>query len=372
MQLDIHAVRSTDALELYITAVPASGKSVAEQAREVFEEVKRVLKDTGARLLQERVFASSDVMSEIAPIRAEVYGDLDDSVPPSWLVAPATDSGKVAGVQVHAIKSEQTMSVVELHGLPVGRILSGKTCQYLAVSGLVPTQNGTVEAAAQSLLDDAEAILRQSGVEFQSLTRTWFWLGDILSWYDDFNRVRTKFFSDRGMIMTTANREDLPASTGIGVFPRNGAPCALDFVTVTGPCRLSKNLLAAGNQDSAFKYGSAFSRATQATTPAGETVYISGTAAIDLQGMTIHIGDAEAQIRCTLENVRGVLKDTGCTDADVVHTIAYCKTPEIEQLWQRIRPEVAWPVVTVIADVCRDDLLFELEATAVRGAEKLA
>ena len=63
---------------------------------------------------------------------------------------------------------------------------------------------------------------------------------------------------------------------------------------------------------------------------------------------------------------------TGWTKmAQVVAAIAYCKTPEVEAAWRRIRPDVPWPFVTVLADVCRQDLLFEVEATACPGVQAL-
>jgi len=369
---DARAVESAGRLELYVTAVPTPGGSPHDQAREIFTQVRQILSDNNARLLQERVFASQDAMAIIPSIRTEVYGALDDGVAPSWLLTPRTGIGEVAGVQVHALRTDSPILIVELAGRPTGRVVKWGDCRYVAVSGLVPSVNSSLDAAALSLLEDAESVLRRTGSEFGSLTRTWFWLGDILSWYDVFNRVRTGFFAERGMIGPQAGKEDLPASTGIGMWPNGGAACALDFIMVTGPGRLNTNLLAAGNQDSAFKYGSAFSRAAQAATPAGETVYVSGTAAIGADGLTQHAGDPEAQIRSTIANVRAVLTERDCADSDVVHAIAYCKTPEVERVWERLQAEIGWPFVTVIADICRDDLLFEVEATAVHGASRLA
>lgn len=370
MHIDAHTLEADGIIELYITAAPTPGASTKDQAHEVFCAVKDTLLSTGAKLLQEHVFASKDAMAEISSIRSETYGDLDDGAPPAWLLAPKTTSGEVAGVQVHAIKCSEPICLLSLNGAVVGRALKVGDIQHVTVSGLTPSDSSSLESCGQSLLDDAEAILKSAGVEFPAITRTWFWLGDILDWYDEFNIVRSEFFSERGMIRSKAD-DDMPASTGIGVFPLGGAPCALDFVSVTGPTRLCKNLTFAGNQDSALKYGSAFSRATQAKTPAGETVYVSGTAAIDMKGDTVCIGDAEAQIRDTIKNVRGVLSDTNCADSDVVHAFAYCKTPEVEQVWQSIRDEMPWPFVTIIADICRHNLLFEIEATAMRGASRI-
>jgi enamine deaminase RidA (YjgF/YER057c/UK114 family) len=126
-----------------------------------------------------------------------------------------------------------------------------------------------------------------------------------------------------------------------------------------------------GQQRSAFEYGSAFARSATADSPAGRTVFVSGTAAIDEEGRTCFVGDARGQIRMTLQCVLAVLKHRGCAPAEVVQAIAYCKTPEIAREFHRNwECELAWPWVMVVGDVCRDDLLFEVEVTACLGGAK--
>ena len=120
-----------------------------------------------------------------------------------------------------------------------------------------------------------------------------------------------------------------------------------------------------GKQQCALEYGSAFSRASRAITPAGETVFVSGTASIDAGGATTNIGDAAGQINATIENVQAVLKDMHCLEDDVVYAIAYCKTTEVEKIFNGVKGNLSWPWITVICDVCRPDLLFEIEAAAM-------
>ena len=52
-------------------------------------------------------------------------------------------------------------------------------------------------------------------------------------------------------------------------------------------------------------------------------------------------------------------------DEDVVQVIAYCKTTQVEKIFNVLKDALPWPWVTVICDICRDDLLFEIEATAM-------
>jgi len=43
----------------------------------------------------------------------------------------------------------------------------------------------------------------------------------------------------------------------------------------------------------------------------------------------------------------------------------YCKTQEIRDLFESTYADtLPWPQITTVAAVCRDDLLFEIEATA--------
>lgn len=53
-----------------------------------------------------------------------------------------------------------------------------------------------------------------------------------------------------------------------------------------------------------------------------------------------------------------------------MQAIAYCKTNEEEQLFNTVKDNLPWPWITMICDICRPELLFEIEATAMPGAGK--
>jgi len=139
----------------------------------------------------------------------------------------------------------------------------------------------------------------------------------------------------------------------------------MDLMAVLEPTECTEYLQTTGKQHCAFEYGSAFSRAARSIMPAGDAVYVSGTASIDAEGATTHLGDAAGQIDATIENVRAVLKEMQCGDNDVVQVIAYCKTIEVEKVFNTRRDSLDWPWITVICDICRPDLLFEIEAIAM-------
>ena len=375
--LSTRAIESPEATEVFITATPEATGSLRDQARATFQSVRDLLGASKARILQERVFATKASMPEVMAVRADLYGDLDDGVAPARLAGLETLRGPLAGVQVHAVCSDVVPEPISLNGTPCcprpcGRLFRRGDWAFLTASSLCDWRLPTPPDQARAMLDLAEAMVAKVGGDLFSIARTWMWLGGILSWYGPFNKVRNQFFTEKGLISPDHGRARLPASTGIGIGPAGKCDCAMDLVAVLGPGAEIEYLLAGGDQDSAYKYGSAFSRASRIRTPAGQTVYVSGTAAIDPKGVTEHVGDVEAQIEATIAHVRAVLKDMGCGDQDVVQAIVYCKTPEVERIYrQRYDQDLPWPRLIAVEDICRGDLLCEIEATACPGARKV-
>jgi len=363
-KLETRSVRSTGSTEIYISATPGREAPLQDQAREIFSGIHDILRSNKARILQERVFSTRSAVQTLNTARDGIYGDLDDGVAPSFLAACEGSSGPIAGVQVHAVSGGGRPQVVDLDGVPCGRIFRVPGRAYLALSGVSDQQHEQAAEQARAMMQKAAAALKKLGTDFLSVPRTWMWLKNILSWYDDFNGVRTAFFREWGLI-GEGSRQSMPASTGIGLGPANGAHCAMDLMAVLEPTDCTQYLQTTGKQHCAFKYGSAFSRAASSIMPAGKTVFVSGTAAIDAAGATTHVGDAAGQINATIENVRAVLSEMMCTDDDLVHVIASCKTTEVEKVFNSIKEKLTWPWLTVICDICRPDLLFEIEATAM-------
>lgn len=419
IDIDTRIRRSDYGQELYITARPAPGADglFRQKLRALFEAVAKTLGEHNAFILQERVFAQTSAMESVRTARADVFfgkNDVADGVEPTWLAVPAGTYGSIAGVQVHAVAGCTRPQVLSVDGEPCGRLatfLSKNTEQgperYLTGCNLQANRQEsfakTPADQAKAMLAKAESLLTQAGATLANVARTWMWLGNILDWYGEFNAVRNELFQARGL-MTGNGDGVMPASTGIGIGPfstkAENRHCAMDFFATLGAPKM-ECLMAGGNQGAASKYGSAFSRAVVTKTPGGRTVYVSGTAAIDAAGHTTHLGDAAGQIADTIKNVRAVLKDGGCDQDDIVQTMVYCKTPQVERafldtfdmgstagqptasssvknIWgdsveafcqrpKKDRPR-AWvnaQSVVAIADVCRDNLLFEIEATAM-------
>lgn len=372
MQLDVRKMESPEAAELYVHAVPPAHAPVRQQAAECFAAAADVLRRHDARIVEERVFGVAGAMGEIAAARATAYGDLDDGVKPALLAVPKGMQGELSGLLVHAVRAAERPTVVRLEGTACGRAMDLSEGRYVTLSGLSAPDAGDRAAQTRAILTKSEAALMTQNGDFHSVVRTWMWLGDILEWYGPFNSVRNQFFHERGLLNDGSGKRELPASTGIGVGPAEAGLCAMDLVAMVRPQARADLLLASGDQNPAYDYGSAFSRASRSATPGGETVFVSGTAAIDCTGDTEHVGNIPAQVEATIRHVQAVLRDTQCTDDDVIDSLIYCKTPEVEAHFREAwAEELPWPQIIMISDVCRHDLLFEIEAAAAPGSKKL-
>ena len=124
----------------------------------------------------------------------------------------------------------------------------------------------------------------------------------------------------------------------------------------------------------AYAYGSAFSRGLRIDLNGLVILLISGTASIDEQGKTLHVGDLRAQTRRTFKNITALLASEGATWKDIVRTSCYLR--DIDRDYVEFNQERnafykeqgldPLPASTGIqAKLCRSDLLVEIEAIAV-------
>jgi enamine deaminase RidA (YjgF/YER057c/UK114 family) len=363
VRVETRTRRAGKAAELHVCVRPLAPAAAERQAEAAMAAVAGILAEHGAAILQERVFASNAGIEAVRQARCRHLAPFDDGVEPAWLRTPANGCGEISGVTVHAVAGCGRPDVLPAGGCPAGRRLQVGSSSLVTVSGL-RAAGADAPAQARAMLLRAEALLTGAGGGLRDVVRTWMWLGDILSWYGEFNRVRSGLFRERGLLEADGDGV-LPASTGIGIGPEGGGFCAMDLVAGIGAAR-PRFLLRAGRQGAASCYGSAFSRAAVVDSPFGRKVYVSGTAAIDAAGQTTHADDPAGQIEDTLQAVEAALREAGCGMDDVVEAVVYCRTPQVERLFRRRAESLRLPHVLAIADICRDNLHFEIECTAIR------
>jgi 2-iminobutanoate/2-iminopropanoate deaminase len=133
------------------------------------------------------------------------------------------------------------------------------------------------------------------------------------------------------------------------------------------------------NEAFAYPKPSSFSRGMRIDLNGITILLISGTASIDENGTSVHIGDFRAQMRRTFANITGLLAAEGCTWHDIVRTTCYLR--DIERDYEAFNEERTafyteqgldpLPASTGIqAILCRPELLIEIEAIAMFRTDK--
>ena len=134
------------------------------------------------------------------------------------------------------------------------------------------------------------------------------------------------------------------------------------------------------NEAFAYAKPSSFSRGMRIDLNGLVILLISGTASIDENGVSLHVGDFRAQLRRTFANITGLLESEGCTWHDIVRTTCYLR--DIERDYEAFNEERTaffkeqgldpLPASTGIqAILCRPELLIEIEAIAMFRADQV-
>jgi len=131
----------------------------------------------------------------------------------------------------------------------------------------------------------------------------------------------------------------------------------------------------------AYRYAkpSSFSRGLRIDLKGITILFISGTASVDENGRSIHIGDFRAQTLRTYQNITALLAAEGATWRDVARTTCYLRDIERDyEAFNELRSQFfreqgldPLPASTgVQAILCRPELLIEIEAIAIFDSER--
>jgi len=364
--------------QIFISAAPSDRYDSYQAAALIYGRVGDVLRAAGAEIVHERLFGSLSVEPAVmAARRAALHArDIPSDGPVTYIQGHPPWGKGLAGVLIRAVTTvaaNDGIWTIEDAGVPCGRSWCRNGNRFVVLQNLQGLTSGhaTVNSpAAQAgrVIERADLLLRKQGGTFRDVIRTWFYLSDILNWYWEFNAARNTKYGSFGLIpLCDSEPVLLPASTGIqGDTPQGGA-CALDLLATLG-AKDSKPLIKQMSnqlQEDAFRYGAAFSRGALIRESDVSLIQVSGTAAIDEAGVSLYPGDVSSQIHCTLDRIEALVDQKGGTLKDICAATAFVKGAKDAAVFQKIAADRGlgeFPGICVVADICRDELLFELDA----------
>ncbi len=364
--------------QAFLVTSPKWGADPAQAAQASYAKIAQVLQEQGLTIVHERLFGSLKVKPAVMSARDAAFRacNLPGDGPFTYIQGQPPWGEGFAGAIIQAMpcrNPQDEVWTVMHQGKPAGKGWRRQDAIVLLlqnIQGLVigPQEVNTRPLQAKRLLRRAARILENQGASYRDVVRTWFYLADILDWYPEFNRARSAIYGQFGLLPGQDNgRLKLPASTGISGKVHTGAACAMDLLAVVRHSEsrpLVKQLSNPGQQD-AFQYGSAFSRGALLHQPDVSLIQVSGTAAIDEKGASLHPGDVRAQIDCTFDKIAALIGQDGATLKDIAAACVFVKRPEDALVYQEraaARGLEQLPGVVMVADICREELLFEMDA----------
>ncbi|MBI4602511.1 MAG: hypothetical protein HY721_11180 [Planctomycetes bacterium] len=378
----IRRFQGPNGTELFLHCRPAAiGRDVGRQVEDAYAQLGEALASEGASLdcvVQETVFfrAIRDDLPGFLKARERHLlsrGSLYSYRPATiWIQQAPVDPGVRLEISATAVvpRFRSLSSSWNLWGAPpcgcdecfqASCRVSYLGNQKQLFAGNICGEPTTVFDEAYSMFVAAEGLLRQEALDFRSVARTWIYLRHMEQDYAELNRARRTFFQHAGVAPP-------PASTGI-----QGAPFAVEhrfamsFYAIHSPLGVPRERMTTPTLNEAPSYGADFSRGTRVVEANRAVLIVSGTASVDEEGRSAHVGDFGAQAERMLLNIRTLLEGQRATPADVVSGITYLKRPADAPRMRRIlarRGFTGFPNALVQASVCRPELLCEMEVVA--------
>lgn len=383
----------------FVTAVPHAGGSLAAQLEQALVAVRGAARELGleAGLYHQAVFVADH--RRIPACRALVETIQGADRPATTFVPQPPVDGAAVAVEAWLIETGPGAAQVERVAESVARVsFHGLTWCLAAQAEPRPGTTGVFNQTT-SALSVLRGQLARAGVGLEHVLRTWYYLGEITEPEDDterykeLNRARGAFYEGVHFLADCVPPGQpaavtYPASTGIGSDERSLRLSALALQTERPD--VSTTGLENPQQTSAFQYAACYSpkspqfaRAMALACGPDTAIFVSGTASIT-DSETRHIGDVEAQTHLTLDNIavliaednlrRHSLPGRGVALEELALARVYVKhvedAPRVRAICEARMPDT--PMIHVVADVCRPDLLVEIEALAFRAGRTSA
>ncbi|MDO5552208.1 MAG: hypothetical protein Q4G68_00475 [Planctomycetia bacterium] len=383
-------VRGQGVRHVLAVITPGNSGTILEQTVATLDKLEHLLTELNlkGKLLYLNVFLRE--IGDKQLVRPFLLDKFGPDLPAVTYIPQTPCDGSALTMEIYAIGDESRETTFARCGEGNTRVTFGEVTYGLA-GGLIPA-DAPVASYARSLstFERMAGALDKMDMKMVDLLRTWIYQGHIVlpegstQRYKELNRARTDFFRDleflRPLLPCEPKGAIFPASTGIGADDGDVTMAAWGIKTQRTDVIATP--LENPDQTPAFDYGEVyspqspkFSRAMAFAWDELCTVLISGTASIT-DSETRYIGDPVGQTNQTLDNIealisafnlsRHYLPGYGMTLADLGVAKVYIKYESDRDKVQAVCRERLGrtPVVYTGADVCRDDLLVEIEGIA--------
>lgn len=380
----------SDVRHVFVAAVPRRGRTLQQQAEDALSTINAVMQEEGTRgsIVHQAVFLAD--MSDTEECREIIHRYYGPELPATSYIPQPPCQGKLLAIE--ALGVGQGKGEVEIERVSEQVVLSrhnGITWAHCA--HVVPqAQSNGLHSGALSAFNQIRSLLGSVNARFDQVIRTWLYLGGIVDnegpvqRYHELNRARTDFFRHipfpAERLPNGGHGPAYPASTGIGTDGRGIMMSAIALVTerediVAVPLENPRQTAAYDYTARYSPQSPKFSRATALSCGDYVTIFISGTASIT-DAETQHWGDAASQTRETLDNIEALIAEENLARHGLPGLGTSLEGLGLARVYIKRQSDYAriravceqrlgeLPTVYAVADVCRPELLVEIEGIA--------
>jgi len=359
--------------------------SNAMDFEQALKDVFVLLKPYKGKAFKLTAFINSETIGDYSYKRSQLSEAIKycfETECPTWSVISEAPENATLCVELQC--SDVDKKYVDFDGLPIV-ILEQNSEKELWISGL-SSLDKDMQTCANAVFERLSAVLENFDFEYDNIIRQWNYIGEILKTetpnglrvqnYQVFNDTRDAYYR------RNKKASDFPAATGIGMKTQG----LIVDLFARKSCEETQNLpLRSAVQKDPFAYSEEvlvgektekkpplFERARLLHSKNQTQIFVSGTASIKGQE-TIAIGDVSAQTNNTIlyieeltsfENIQQNYPNIQLKNRIYQRVRVYVKhRNDMEIVFKICAAHFPKTVINVVeADVCRDNLLVEIEA----------
>ena len=357
-------------------------ETLDEQLQNCLQQLTKI--NSGKRVYKINFFVDTATKSDYLQIQEKIFKEVEnqihDEILLSVIAQPPLTCKIIAEVSFYdSLQWKTTFSSDDGNGAV---LFENGDCKVL-MGNVQSMSAGNCKLNSSSAFSNLKVIFNSFGFPVNSIVRQWNYLEDILGFdgqeqrYQEFNNARTNFYGN------AFDTNGFPAATGIGM---NQGGIIIEFVAVqskvcksvpiNNPSQIaahtySENVLE--GEGCVLKTTPKFERARYLELYQKKLIFISGTASI-VGEKTVGVDDPAEQTEVTIRNIKQLYSKQIIEDISgkqinpkYGHARVYLKNRRDFSVIKRTFKSHFGnlPVVYIIADICRKDLLVEIEGKVI-------
>ena len=327
--------------------------------------------------------AYHDLLKEIKSAAHDSFGKI---VPVTLIPQYLLPNGGLS-LDIYTLEGNTEISFKEMEGICYGLIESNEE-SLLFVEGIPAADfSNSVQHQSDEVFGKLDKILSLHGFAVDDIVRQWNYIGSIVSHregkqnYQEFNDARSRYYAKAEWC------NGYPAATGIGTSGDGVIVGGIAFKRTKGeekgiypidnPLQVAAHIYSKrvliDDATNAVKSTPKFERAKLIETQRGACCFVSGTASIRGEE-SVDSGSAKLQTIKTIENIEYLISKEnlmrfGCKPYDLkyLQLQVFIKNSQdfedIKSVVEETYPQT--PVIYTVADVCRSELLVEIEGILI-------